>query len=107
MGDRNVFEIAKQKLEAETSIGVLAMLISGFAISIIPSITVSSDTCNCMLWDEIELVQYVLFWLHTMIIVYVCGMSGISVLYTTGLYWKGMKLLSTREQNKWYRTLFY
>lgn len=94
---RNVFEISKQKLEAESSIGVLAMLISGFAISLIPSIE-ENTTCRCSIlsWDT-SILQEVTLWLNTMFMVFVAGISGISVMYSTALYWKGMKIISTRE----------
>ena len=77
---RNAFEISKQKLEAESSIGVLAMLISGFAISLIPSIE-ENTTCRCSIlsWDT-SILQEVMLWLNTMFMVFVAGISGISVM---------------------------
>jgi len=93
---RNYFEICEKKLTGESSIGILGTLIAGFSISLIPNI-VKLEDCECILWTNNNIVQEILIWINTLLLGIVSIISGITVIYSTGLYWRGMKLLSKRE----------
>ena len=48
--DRNNFDINEKKLSTESNIGILATLITGFSISLLPSIAINNaDKCFCYL----------------------------------------------------------
>ena len=93
---RNYFEICEKKLTGESSIGILGTLIAGFSISLIPNI-VKQENCQCILWTNNDLIQEILIWINTLLLGIVSIISGITVMYSTGLYWRGMKILSKRE----------
>ena len=93
---RNYFEICEKKLTGESSIGILGTLIAGFSISLIPNI-VKQENCECILWTNNDLIQEILIWINTLLLGIVSIISGITVMYSTGLYWRGMKILSKRE----------
>ena len=93
---RNYFEICEKKLTGESSIGILGTLIAGFSISLIPNI-VKQENCQCILWTNNDLTQEILIWINTLLLGIVSIISGITVMYSTGLYWRGMKILSKRE----------
>ena len=93
---RNYFEICEKKLIGESSIGILGTLIAGFSISLIPNI-VKQENCECILWTNNDLIQEILIWINTLLLGIVSIISGITVMYSTGLYWRGMKILSKRE----------
>ena len=96
---RNYFEICEKKLTGESSIGILGTLIAGFSISLIPNI-VKHENCECILWTNNDLIQEILIWINTLLLGIVSIISGITVMYTTGLYWRGMKILSKRENKE-------
>lgn len=98
--ERNKYDIREKKLTAESSIGILATLITGFSISLLPNNKIeTSDNCNCILWsqDTNHKIQLFLYWLHTILIALTASISSLSVVESTGLYWYGMKLLSKRN----------
>ena len=97
--ERNKFEIRNKKLVAESSVGVLATLVSGFSLNSITSLKHDDNkNCNCVLWDEAFGYDYylVLMWINTMFHILTACISGISLIYSTGVYWRGTKILSKR-----------
>lgn len=79
-----------RKLDAENAIGVLATLIAGFSLAMIPAVEAQED---CAIGENgIRFIMYA----HVLLLAGVSFCSAASVIYTTGLYFKGQKLLSKR-----------
>ena len=101
--DRNNFDINEKKLSTESNIGILATLITGFSISLLPSIVVNNiDKCSCYLWSDSTnyFLQHVLMWISIILLTIVGIISGITMIYSSSLSWHGMKILTRRERNK-------
>ena len=97
---RNNFEIAEKKIDNESNIGILATLITGFSISLLPTISLRDmETCSCPIWSESAnyYVQHVLMWLSTILLTIVSIISGITVVYFSSYKWHGMKIITRRE----------
>jgi hypothetical protein len=97
---RNNFEIAEKKIDNESNIGILATLITGFSISLLPTISLRDlETCSCPIWSESVnyYVQHVLMWLSTILLTIVSIISGITVVYFSSYKWHGMKIITRRE----------
>ena len=97
---RNNFEIAEKKIDNESNIGILATLITGFSISLLPTISLRDlNTCSCPIWSESAnyYVQHVLMWSSTILLTIVSIVSGITVVYFSSYKWHGMKIITRRE----------
>ena len=86
---RNNFEIAEKKIENESNIGILATLISGFSISLLPTIELRDlNTCICPIWSESAnyYVQHFLMWSSTILL----ALVSILLAITTSLFESGV-----------------
>jgi len=79
-----------RKLDAENAIGVLATLIAGFSLAMIPAVE-KQDDC-----ETNDGVVRTAMYIHVLLLAVVSFCSSVSVIFTTGLYFKGQKLLSKR-----------
>ena len=99
---RNNFELAEKKIETESNIGILATLITGFSISLLPSIELKDlNTCICPIWSKSVnyYVQHFLMWSSTILLALVSIISGITVIYFSSYKWHGMKIITRRDKD--------
>ena len=97
---RNNFEIAEKKIDNESNIGILATIITGFSISLLPTINLRDlNTCSCPIWSESTnyYVQHVLMWFTTILLTIVSIVSSITFIYFSSYKWHGMKIITRRE----------
>ena len=91
-----------RKLDAENAIGLLATLIAGFSMSMIPEfdpIDDAAEMCHCALWSQAT-VSYIVFvckYLHLLGLGVVSVLAAHTVVYTTTTYFRGVKLVSSRK----------
>lgn len=100
---RNNFEIAEKKIDNESNIGILATLISGFSISLLPTIELRDlNTCICPIWSESAnyYVQHFLMWSSTILLALVSILSAITFIYFSSYKWHGMKIISRRDKDE-------
>ena len=101
--NRNKFDICEKKLTGEFNIGILATLITGFTINLLPSIAVNdSNKCVCSLWNQNinQHVQNILMWFTTILLSIVAIVSALTMVYVSSLNWHGMKILNKREKDE-------
>ena len=96
---RNYFDLFEKKLAAESSIGILATLIAGFSISALPNINNNNAVCKCSLWESETnyMINETLMWISSIFLSLTTVLSIISIFYSSGLFWLGMKKISFRE----------
>ena len=93
-------DVNLRKLEAENSIGVLVTLVAGFALALLPDLE-APDDCTCALFpDSATAVAQAFAFVYLVLLVGVASFSSMSVVYTTGLYFHGSKLLAKRRALK-------
>eukprot|EP00966_Prymnesium_polylepis_P296158 6840984-Prymnesium_polylepis.1 len=90
-----------RKLEAENSIGLLAVLIAGFALSMMPAYepVTDYDECRCALLSMTWMGRIIFAsqFVHVLGLGLVGALASFSIIFTSGLYVTGTKILSTRN----------
>ena len=97
--ERNKFEIRKNKILAESSSAIISTLVLGFSLNCITNLKrVDYDKCSCVLWNNSNnaLIFDILIFINTIFHILTGCISGISLIYSTGIYWFATKKLSTR-----------
>ena len=92
----------QRKLEAESTVGVLAALVAGFALSMIPAYTSIADPaeeCRCALLGAESMASVIVIceYVHVLGLGAVAALAAYSVVFTTGFNFIGTKILSQRK----------
>eukprot|EP01051_Picozoa_sp_SAG22_P014740 SAG22_NODE_1832_length_3477_cov_3.782416_2_plen_184_part_00 len=85
-----------RKLEAEASIGVLAALVAGFALAMLPGIDLKPDTDAARAAPATTFGECLVY-AHVMSLSLVAGAGMLNVVSTSTMYWAGMKIFSKRK----------
>jgi len=106
--EAQLLDVNQKKLEAENAIGVLATLIAGFALSLLPQLEVfsgkirsgeagSCSTCGSLPPAAHARMLLACEYVHVMSLVVVACASCFSVVVVTLIYFLGSKILAKRK----------